>query len=55
MAPKRAMPSASAAEKSKAVATLPHGGEGDTLEVREELGLGRFFVAARPLAAGELV
>ena len=28
---------------------------GDTLEVREESGLGRYFVAARPLAAGELV
>ena len=28
---------------------------GDTLAVCEEAGLGRYFVAARPLAAGELV
>jgi hypothetical protein len=38
-----------------AEAGLAAGEARNTLDVREELGLGRYFVAARPLAAGELV
>lgn len=60
MAPKRARPKAATvpaptADNARHTPVACHS-EGDyPLEVREDIGMGRYFVAAKPLSAGQLV